>query len=202
MILFASWFQLDEADAGGLGLSLDLVEFFAGCSRIARFGRRQGLRTRAHEILFDKSKRGFKKNWTRKRSCFDLNGEAGYTNLSQFSFKCCHQPSQSTYEIAAAFQTPFVLQNVSRLSEVGGAVVPGMQVGSCIGYPSSGLYNLHPCERRNPCPRHPLPLGAGLLSISSIVQQNDCKVWYWVPTVRIQASSRKPPLIGTVSKTD
>lgn len=79
-MLFVAWF--DFGSDLGLGQGLDVLEFFAGCARIARIAHRRGLKSRAHEILFDKSRKGYKKDWTRKRSSFDINGEAGFAKLS------------------------------------------------------------------------------------------------------------------------
>lgn len=63
---------------------LDLIEFFSGVSRVARFAKRCGLHSRAYEIQFDHGRKRFRwstHNRQKKRSFMDINGEAGFVLL-------------------------------------------------------------------------------------------------------------------------
>ena len=83
LVLFAYWFDFGELSQDDL--QLDLLEVFSGVSRVARFARRCGLKSRAFEIKFDgKHQRIFRFSYhskRRKRSFMDLNGEAGMAFL-------------------------------------------------------------------------------------------------------------------------
>jgi len=72
LVLFTWWFRF-----GDVGSEWDIIEIFAGCSRIAKFGARVGLATRAVEIDFD-SKRKSSTSGRKRRSYMDINGEAGF----------------------------------------------------------------------------------------------------------------------------
>lgn len=80
MVLFTWWFQF-----GHVGSEWDIVEIFSGCSRIAKFGARMGLATRAVEIDFD-SKRKSSRSGRKRRSYMDINGEAGFASHVRICF--------------------------------------------------------------------------------------------------------------------
>lgn len=75
---FGEKFQIEN-------FGLEVLEVFAGVSRVAKFAARTGYKARAFEISFDKKyKKGFrlsKHNRLRKRSFMDINGEAGLAFL-------------------------------------------------------------------------------------------------------------------------
>ena len=80
LIMLASWVSLGlELD---LGSGLDLVEYFAGVSRICRMASWRGYTSRGFEMKYDVPPSGFAKHSNMPhRSCFDFNGEAGFLYL-------------------------------------------------------------------------------------------------------------------------
>lgn len=61
---------------------LEVVEFFAGKARISKMCSRLGLRTGSFDITYDESGKGQSThNGAPKRSCFDMNSDAGFLFL-------------------------------------------------------------------------------------------------------------------------
>ena len=63
----------------GVGEPLDVVEFFAGVSRICRLAAWAGYHGRGYELKYDQPPNGYSRHsGTPRRSCYDFNGEAGF----------------------------------------------------------------------------------------------------------------------------
>ena len=66
---------------------LQVLEFFAGIGRIARFAHRTGYKARAFDITYDQEHKNRPRASTytqrNKRSYMDINGAAGFALLSQ-----------------------------------------------------------------------------------------------------------------------
>lgn len=74
-VLLTAW--LDLPDMG----QFQVVEFFAGRARISKMCSRLGLRTGSFDITYDKAGNWSTRNGLPKRSCFDMNSDAGFLFL-------------------------------------------------------------------------------------------------------------------------
>ena len=77
LVLLASWISCSVCDA-----SLDVVEYFAGVSRICRLASWHGFMARGFELVYDEPPEGYASHsGMPHRSCYDFNGEAGFLFL-------------------------------------------------------------------------------------------------------------------------
>lgn len=82
VVLLTAWTNLPHL--GGSEESYDVIEFFAGVSRISRLAASTGLRAARVDMVFDKgftAKPTRKTNKSRKKSCMDLNTPGGFWPL-------------------------------------------------------------------------------------------------------------------------
>lgn len=71
MVLLASWLEPAELGAG----EYEVLDFFAGAARMARAARYVGLPAAAFDISYH-----------RKKEVFDMNSEAGFTQLGWLKY--------------------------------------------------------------------------------------------------------------------
>lgn len=77
LVLLASWISCSVCDA-----PLDVVEYFAGVSRICRLASSCGFTARGFELVYDDPPEGYASHSSMPhRSCFDFNGEGGFLFL-------------------------------------------------------------------------------------------------------------------------
>ncbi len=71
------------------GHTLDLVEYFSGAARISKIAHIMGYYVRAFDLDYDHPVNGKDSSFSgrQKRSCFDMNGEAGYLSLDNQVFQ-------------------------------------------------------------------------------------------------------------------
>ena len=77
LILLASW--ISEGVEWEVVEPLDLIEYFAGVSRICRLATWNNYQARGFELKYDKPPYGCAQHsGMQHRSCYDFNGEAGF----------------------------------------------------------------------------------------------------------------------------
>lgn len=84
LVLLVSWLPFDFRQfCPG---HLDLVEFFSGAARISKIAHFKGYRVRAFDLDYDRPVQGMESSFSgwQKRSCYDMNGEAGFLFLAKF----------------------------------------------------------------------------------------------------------------------
>lgn len=71
---------------------LDVIEFFSGSGRVSKWAHFLGFNVRCYDIDYDHPVKGAESSFSshQKRSCFDINGEAGILFLIQFGAMICN----------------------------------------------------------------------------------------------------------------
>lgn len=88
LILLASW--ISEGEEWDVVEPLDVIEYFAGVSRICRLASWNNFAARGFEMKYDKPPDGYAQHsGMQHRSCYDFNGEAGFL-FSGYKFQCCY----------------------------------------------------------------------------------------------------------------
>lgn len=80
LVMLTAWLKSDPTWPG-VGIGLDLVEYFAGKARITKLALRRGYKARAVDIEYTKPKPPRIDSYDKPRGSMDINGSAGYVFL-------------------------------------------------------------------------------------------------------------------------